>query len=223
MNQDLPSTKNSFPLTTVLFVVLALATLIFAGLFVYSFTQAQNATATLNQARNKAAIDAAAAQKKIDQKSFIAESESPYRSYKAPIEYGSFTVNFPKTWSSRVAESANGIIQVNLSVNPDFVRYKDDIAQPVALRVRLIQQNSNAYIATFAEAIKKGSLKKSSMTVSGQNAVVLTGHYHDDSGFADFVRLVAVPVRDKVVVFSSEITAYSAEIDTVLAQSKIIP
>ena len=206
-----------------LLVVLSIATLIFAGLFIFSYAQATSAKSSLNAAKQKAAQDAAAKQKLTDAAASAAALESPYRSYKAPTEFGSFTVNFPKSWSSRVAETADAQVQVNMSANPDFVRYKGDQAQPVALRVRLIQQTSNSYIAAFDEAIKSGALKKSNITVSGQNAVSLTGHFHDDSGASDFVRLVAVPVRDKVIVFSCENGLYTSQFDAVISQSKIIP
>lgn len=223
MNQDLPPTQRSFPLTGILLAILGGATLLFAGLFLWSFSQAQTATSTLNKATLRAAQEAAAKQKKADLAASITALEVPYRSYQAPISFGSFTINFPKSWSSRVAETAENPTQVNLSVNPDFVRYKGDQAQAVALRVRLIQQNSNLFLANYADSIKSGVLKKSTIVVSGQNAVALTGHYQDDSGSAGFVRLVAVPVRDKVLVFSCENGLYTSEFETTLSQSKIIP
>jgi hypothetical protein len=223
MNQDLPPVQKSLPLTGILLVILSVATLIFAGLFLWSFSQAQTATGILNKATANAAQNAAAKQKKTDTAATLAALEVPYRSYQAPVSFGSFTVNFPKSWSARVSESASNTTQVNLSVNPDFVRYRDDQAQAVALRVRLVQQNSNLFLASFADAIKSGALKKSNTTISGQNAIALTGHFHDESVSPDFVRMVAVPVRDKVIVFSCENGLYTSQFDLVLAQSKIIP
>lgn len=223
MNQDLPPVQKSLPLTGILFVILSVATLIFAGLFLWSFGRAQDATAILNKATAQADQNATEKQKKADSTAALAALEIPYRSYQAPVSFGSFTVNFPKSWSARVAESASSTNQVNLSVNPDFIRYKDDLPQPVAVRIRLIQQNSNLFLASFAEAIKAGSLKKSNITVSGQNAIALTGHFHDEAIAPDFVRMVAVPVRDKVIVFSCENGLYTSQFDVVLSQSKIIP
>lgn len=223
MNQDLPPAQRSLPLTNILLVVLGLTTLIFAGLFLFSYDQASTATKTLNQAKQKAAAEAAQKQKKADIAANLAALEIPYRSYQAPTAFGSFTVNFPKSWSSRVSEIAENKTQVNLSVNPEFVRYKGEQALPVALRVRLIQQTSNSFIAEFSETIKSRKLTKSTMTVSGQNAIVLSGNFKSEDGLSGFVRLVAVPVRDKVIVFTCENGLYTQQFETVIAQAKIIP
>ena len=203
---------------------MSLTTVVFAGLFLFYFSQAQTAINTLTQAKKESGTVARSDQKKADAILQETALESPFRSYQAPDEFGSFNVKFPKNWSARLAESGNGQVQVNLSVNPDFIRYKDEITQPVALRVQLIKQNNNAFIAEFADAIKSGTLKKSTIVISGQNGIALTGHFHDTSGSkSDFVRLVAVPVRDKVLVFTCENGLYTTQFDSTISQSKIVP
>ncbi len=224
MNHDLETSPKSPPLVPILLGILGLTTVIFAGLFLYYFAQAQTANNSLDQAKKEASTVARADQKKADVAAQEVALESPFRSYQAPEEFGSFNVKFPKNWSARLAESAGGQVQVNLSVNPDFIRYKDDTTQPVALRVRLIKQNNNAFIAEFADAIKSGALKKSSIVVSGQNGIALTGHYIDtNQSKSDFVRLVAVPVRDKVLVFTCENGLYTSQFDSTVSQTKIVP
>lgn len=223
MNQDLPPAQRALPLTSILLVVLGITTVIFAGLFLFSYNKASSATNNSNQVAQSAAIQAAQKQKKTDLAANIAAMEIPYRTYQAPTAYGSFIVSFPKSWSSRVSEAAENKVQVNLSVNPDFVRYKGDSALPVALRVRLIQQTSNSFIAEYAESIKSRKLVKTTSIVSGQNAIVLTGNFRSDDDTSGFVRLVAVPVRDKVIVFTCENGLYTQQFEEVIAQAKIIP
>ncbi len=222
MNHELESSPKSLPLVPILISIIGLTTVIFAGLFLYYYSQAKTATNILDQAKKEASTAARAEQKKADSAAQEVALESPFRSYQAPDEFGSFNVKFPKNWSARLAESAPGQVQVNLSVNPDFIRYKDDVTQPVALRVRLIKQNINAFIAEFEDAIKTGAVKKSGIVVSGQNGIALTGHYTDPSQ-GGFVRLVAVPVRDKVLVFTCENGLYTSQFDATVSQSKIVP
>lgn len=224
MNKDLETSPKSLPLVPIFLGLLGVTTLIFASLFLYFYAQAQTANSSLSQAKKEAATAARADQKKADALSQEIALESPFRSYQAPDEFGSFNVKFPKNWSARLSESASGQVQVNLSVNPDFIRYKDDVTQPVALRVRLIKQNSNSFIAEFADAVKSGAIKKSAIIVSGQNGIALTGHFTDiTQNKSDFVRLVAVPVRDKVLVFTCENGLYTSQFDATVSQSKIVP
>jgi hypothetical protein len=224
MNQDLETSPKSLPLIPILLGILGLTTVIFAGLFLFFYSQAQTANSTLFQAKKEASAVARSDQKKVDAAAQELSLESPFRSYQAPDEFGSFNIKFPKSWSARLAESAAGQVQVNLSVNPDFIRYKDEITQPVALRVRLIKQNSNAFIGDFDDAIKAGTLKKSSIVVSGQNGIALTGHFTDSTqNQSSFVRLVAIAVRDKVLVFTCENGLYTTQFDSTISQSKIVP
>ena len=224
MNNDLDTSPKSFPFIPVLLITLSLTTLIFAGLFVVYFSQSSNVNTNLIQAKKTSAVAAKDEQKKLDMAAAERALETPFRSYDAPDQFGSFSIKFPKNWSSRVSESVQNSVQVNLSVNPDFVRYKDDVPQPVALRVRLIKQSANSFISGFEDALKKGMIKKSSISMSGQTGIAFTGHYHDESGISpDFVRLVAFPVRDKVLIFSCENGLYTAQFDTTISQSKIIP
>ena len=130
MNQDLEASPKSYPLVPILITVLGLTTVLFAGLFLLYFSQATTAKSTLSQAKKAAADSARSEQKKADIAASELAQEVPFRSYQAPEEFGSFNVKFPKNWSARLAESTSSQIQVNLSINPDFVRYKDDSASP---------------------------------------------------------------------------------------------
>jgi len=81
--------NNRNPLIIVLIAVLGLGALGFGVLAVMGFSKASTATTTLN-AQSKAAADSARTdQKKIDQTAAELASESPFRSYVAPVEYGS--------------------------------------------------------------------------------------------------------------------------------------
>jgi hypothetical protein len=223
MNPSAQPGERNFPLVPIVIATLAVATAAFAVLFVIYFSKNATATKTLTQAKREAVLAGAAQQKKLDAKATEIASESPFRRYDAPSQFGPFVIKFPKNWSARVAENANRTTQVNFSANPDFIRYKDDEPLAVALRVRLIQQNANAYVQNYDDAVKSGALKKSALTVSGQKATLLQGNYDDGSGTAAIVRLVAVPVRDKVIVFTCENSAYTTQFDTVVSQATIIP
>jgi len=62
-------------------------------------------------------------------------------------------------------------------------------------------------------------LKKSDTTVSGIPAIQFTGKFTDKRT----KRMIAVPIRDKTLVFTNEDPTYNSEFDLILAQSKINP
>ena len=181
-----------------------------------AFTQAKTATTTL-ETQKKAAADAARSdQKKQDATAAEIAAESPFRSYVAPLEYGSFEIKFPKNWSGYVEQTRSGTTQVNLVLNPDFVRKDNNVEDLQATKVILMQRTLEEYLKPYTNV--KG-LDKADVTVAGIKSVQLSGKIPDRRSS----RIVAVPVRDKTILFVNENSKYSREFDQILAQSKIVP
>jgi hypothetical protein len=134
------------------------------------------------------------------------------------VEYGSFEIKFPKNWSGYVDQEKSGK-QVDLVLNPDFVRRINATDELAAARVLLQETQADQFMTSFASQVKRGSLKQSDITISGQHAYDFTGQFQDRRT----TREVVVPVRDKVLVFINENNRYSSEFNQILAQSKIIP
>jgi hypothetical protein len=199
-----------------LIVVLGIGAVVFAGLTVTAFGQAKAAKSNLDK-KTKAAADAARTdQKKTDDRNAEIASESPYRSYVAPIEYGSFEIKFPKNWSSSVDEERSSGTQVSLIVHPDFIRRQNGVDDLMALKVQLQQKTLNEFLRNYDN---QKNISKADFTVSGVKGVQLTGKFSDKRT----TRIVVVPIRDKSLVFTNEAGQYSSEFDQVLAQSKIVP
>jgi hypothetical protein len=212
-----PSRAHS-PFMILLVVFLGVGTILFGILTITFYDQAQSATNTLNAHESAAATNAKNQQKKTDALAYSIENESPFRSFTAPDLYGSFVINFPKDWSSTVDEEQDGT-QVSLALNPDFVQTEDGVAQPVAARVMLIDQPESQYMSQFTSQVQQGMLSQAGITVSGQTGFDLRGQFNDQKT----VREVVIPVRDKVLVFTTENSTYATEFDQILAQCKINP
>jgi hypothetical protein len=206
------------PLFFVLIAVLALGTIGFGIATVVNYNAASVATKTLNE-QVAAAVDVAKKeQKKADDEAFRLASESPYRSYVAPVEFGSFEIKFPKTWSGWVDHQQQGN-QVTLLVNPDFVRRSQGQDELTAGRILLIERTRESYMQQYTALVKQGKLKQADITVSGQKAYDITGVFQDKKT----TRVVIVPVRDKVLVFINENSKYASQFNEILAQAKVIP
>ena len=201
-----------------LIVVLGLGTVGFGAATVVFSGKASTATKNLESAKATAVAKAKADQKKQDDIDNTRAAESPFRAYTAPEEYGSFVINFPKTWASYVDQETSGT-QVSLAVNPDFIRRTKGQDGAYAARVMLIERSKDQYLAQFTGLIKNKTIKQADTKVDNQPAYDLTGTFSDHKT----IRQIVVPVRDKVLVFTTENSAYAAEFNAILAQAKIIP
>ncbi|HVQ44976.1 MAG TPA: hypothetical protein VMT30_08550 [Candidatus Saccharimonadia bacterium] len=202
----------------ILVLLLGLGTVGFGVLTLTFSSKAATATKTLEAQKAAAAAKARDEQKKTDQADFTKQNESPFRSYTAPEPFGAFVINFPKTWTSTVDEENTGT-QVKLIVNPDFVRRKNGQDDKIAAKVIFLDQPKDKYLAQYASLFKKGTLKQSSTEVSGQPAINIVGQFGD----LKTVRLVVVPIRDKVLLFSTENDQLSTEFNQIISQAKINP
>ena len=211
-----PSGGNQNLLVIALIAVLALGTAGFGALAIIAFGKASKATSTLKVSTESAAQSARADQKKLDVSAAELAAESPYRSYGAPLEYGSFEIRFPKNWSGAVLETRSSTVQVDLTLNPNFLRKQNNIDDPIAARVTLNQRTLEEYTKQYAT---NKVLKRADIKVAGIPGYEFTGPFPDRRT----KRLIAVPVRDKTLVFISENTAYASEFDQILAQSRINP
>jgi hypothetical protein len=206
------------PLIAIMVIILAVGTIGFGAATVYFGGRASTAMSTLNAQKAIAADNARADQKSLDLVDNTKANESPYRSYVAPEQYGSFNIKFPKDWSSSVDEEANGT-QVQLIINPDFIRKTNGSDNPVAIRVVLIERTKDNFLSQYTSPIRYGTIKQVLTKVSSQPAYDLTGKF----GNTSTIRMVVVPIRDKVLVFSTEDVKYASQFNEALAQATIIP
>jgi hypothetical protein len=207
--------------STVMFAligILGLGTVGFGIAAVLAYSKASIATTTLNQQKAAAAVTAKKEQKKDDDQANLIASESPFRSYVAPVDFGSFEIKFPKNWSGYVDQEQIGT-QVSLVINPDFISRSNGADELVAGRVQLIERTKDSYLQQYTSLIKRNTLKQADITVSGLKGYDITGTFADKKT----TRQVIVPVRDKVLVFTNENSKYSNEFNQILAQANIIP
>jgi hypothetical protein len=201
-----------------LIAILGLGAVGFGILTVVQYNKATVATKTLESQKDAAAKAAKAEQKKEDDLAAIAANESPFRSYVAPVDFGSFEIKFPKNWSSFVDQEPQGT-QISLALNPEFIRRTGNADELMAARVQLIERTKDAYLQTFSASLKRGTLKQADITISGQHAYDITGQFTDKKS----TRQVIVPVRDKVLVFINENGKFGSEFNQILSQAKVIP
>ena len=210
--------KKLLILTFVLgFGVLALTIATIVG-----FIIAGSATTNADKKALTAATAARADQKKADELAARLVQESPYRTYAAPTQYGSFKLAYPKSWSSYASYSQGGArTPLELMLNPDLVSATDGKNQPLACHLQLIQSSLDDYLTPYKGAT---GINTEDITVSGIKGKNLSGDLGAVSpDNADVVRLVVIPIRDKVMVFTNEDANYASEFTNILEQANIVP
>lgn len=210
------SGRNNKGIFLAIIAVLGLTTAALGATAIVAFNQASTAKNTVEQQKKTATDAARADQKTQDQRAAEIAAESPFRSYIAPLEYGSYEIKFPKNWSGSVIEDRNAQTQVALTVHPDFIRRSNGTDDLMAARIQLQQKTINEFLRQY-ETNKKVS--RTDVTVSDIKSVQLTGAFPDKR----IVRMIVVPVRDKSLIFINEAAKYSREFDEIIAQSKIRP
>ncbi len=206
------------PIMIILIVLLGLGAIGFGIMAITFYNQAQTANNTVDTQKAQAVAAAIKVQKSNDDAAYAKAAESPFRSYTAPDADGAFIINFPKNWDGWVDEEQSGT-NVNLIINPDFVRVSQSVNELAACVVKLIEEPSSQYMTQFASYIQEGQMKQANITISGIQGYDLTGQFSDNRT----TRMVVVPVRDKVLVFTNENAKYAAEFDEILAQAKVNP
>jgi hypothetical protein len=209
-----PSGPKTLPLI-IISVVLGVIAIILAVFMILALNQASADRSTVNSQKTAAATAARADQKKTDDAAAKAAAESPYRSYTAPAEFGSFVIKFPKNWESYVNYSQSSQDNLDLMLHPDLITANNNEPQLLACRITMRQGTLDNYLQQFHN---NPSVKQSDITVSGIKGKELIGIQDKRS-----VRTIALPVRDKTLLFTNEDKNFASEFSTILAQSKIIP
>ena len=196
--------------------VFGVAAIGFAIFGVAAYNDAGTAKATLTEQKKAAATAAADDQKKKDDQANEIANESPFRSYVAPIEYGSFEIKFPKNWSATVDQERSQLNQVTMVVHPDFVRIENSQPELSATKVMLQQRTLDEFLRTYNG---QKSVTRTDIVVDGIKGVQLGGKIPDKR----INRIVVLPIRDKCLVFVLEDSQYAPQFDQILAQSNLVP
>lgn len=172
---------------------------------------------TPEQQLTVAVSEARRLQREEDQARFDEERQSPYRRYEAPDIYGDITVRFPKNWNLYVQDDSEKATEIDLYMNPDFIRIQAGVDTVYAFRMQLNDELFDEQNQNFAEAARDGDLKASSITVSGLEGVLYDGEIA--KGHEGL--LAVLPYRDKTLVLWTESRQYADEFTQILQRTEI--
>ncbi len=176
----------------------------------------------LTEATKQGQLQGATAQKTIDEKKYIEEKNSDFRTYTAPQEAGSFQVDIPKSWSLAITQNDSTALLSALSM-PDYV---DTKLEKYALRFSLQNKNIDTIKKPLDNLAKEPDAKKrkvssEEVTISGIKGVRYTGQI---SSKISNGTLILVPLRDKTFsIQTDDNTTYLTVFNAIVSNLKLNP
>lgn len=144
---------------------------------------------------------------------FLQKEKSPYKGYTSSAQYGSFTFQYPKTWSGYADEDGE---EITLTMNPDTVSANTKSSH--ALKVQVINRSYDSIVKTLDGPIKQGRLSAAAYalpSVSDAVGLRVDGEVDSDKRGA----AVYVPLRDKTIVITTETPERMADFNDVILKT----
>jgi hypothetical protein len=214
--------RGEINLHLVLTIFLCIGMVLFGVLSIAAYST--NATTNANLATSNAAAAQAAAtsQKHADTVANTKANELPYQTYTADPLFGSFQLQFPKSWSVYSEENGSNGTALDIIADPAIVSVNDDqnAINTHQFELQLVSESLTQVNQGYAENLKNGTLASKATTVSGIPATWYQGAIDNQrhTGVA-----ITMQVRDKVMIITTDTLDYLSEFQTILSTAKISP
>lgn len=148
-----------------------------------------------------------------DEVKFAEREKEPRREFVGPDDYGRIAFTYPKTWSVYLAKDAvkGGDYEVYLHpIQIPSLDYGED--QRFAVRFQILNQDYNSYIEQYADRVKEGKLRSTTISVNGDSGIRF------DGSFTEKIRgaIVVFKIRDKTVVFKTDADTFKPDFDALI-------
>lgn len=185
-----------------------------AGFGIWAYTGMQDYK---NNVEPKIATAVAKAEEETSSKKdkeFTEKEKQPLRNYTGPTEYGSLSINYPKTWSVYADESGSGSAPVSAHLNPNFVPGLQS-NNNVALRLEVVNTAYSQVVSTIESSVKSGKVTAKPYSLSTLPSVVglrLDGEVVNQKQGA----MIVLPLRDKTIKVWTEASQFVADFDNII-------
>jgi len=207
-----PRADSSSVLKTAVIVILVLL-LIGAGLLaVYFYSEYRLAQSDVDTKIDAAVLDALKTREDELEAEFAEREKNPSKTFTGPVDYGSLSFKYPKTWSVYVAKDASSGSTFEAYLHPNEV---PPISGNTVFALRVTMETGSVESATnrYNGLVSQGNLRSSAITVNGtESATRFDGELPNK--FQGSV--VIFRIRDKVVTLQSDAELYRADFDNLV-------
>jgi len=150
-----------------------------------------------------------------DAATYEAEEKKPNRTFAGPEDFGAVSFDYPKTWSTYIANDASSGGTYQAYLHPVAVPQVLATTQ-FAVRVSIETKDYDSVLTNYAALVKKGDLKSSTVKINGVDSTRLDGSFSKDlRGSA-----VVFKLRDKTVTIRTDAETFKADFDALIATIK---
>lgn len=203
--------KNHMPLLIIALSLTLLLLFAAAGFGMWAFTSRQDYKNNSDK-KVAAAVQVAKEQEgKAKDAEHAEQDKSPTRTYAGPAQYGSVSIQYPKTWSAFVTES-NGGIPIDGYFHPSFVPGTQS-GTAFALRVQVVAQPYSQVARQFDPTTNKNITVKPYSAPKVPSVVGM----RVDGQIVQSAKLVGtaivLPVRDKTIIVSTQSVTFRGDLE----------
>ncbi len=190
----------------IIIVVLALISIVFIWLYIQKYID-YDTISTDVQGQIDAAVAMAVAENTTKmEEEFLEREKYPYKNFMGPIDYGSLTFEYPKTWSVYVAKDATSGGDFEAYLNPGEVEPVSN--QTInALRVTIRNTSFDQATRSYDNYLRNGRLTLSTRNVGGALANIYVGELPSSIHGV----LAMFKLRDKTVMLQTDADVFAAE------------
>lgn len=198
---------------TIILSIIVISTLAFA---LWAYSGRQDFKNNVDQKISAATTKAKKGQVEEDNKRFAEELKNPLKTYTGPSDYGSLSIQYPKTWSGYLASNglSSGAI-MDMYFHPDIIPPlggQGTARSAVALRVQVLNQ-------TYSQAInplKMRSEQEQAQVIAepyalpkmpSQAGILFRGQLTNDLNGLE----IYIPLRDKTIKIGTDTDQYLAD------------
>jgi hypothetical protein len=213
--------RGEFTIVTLLLIIVSVLFVAAGSFAIWAFMERQDYK---NNVDTKITAANAVVKKQTqleDQKLFAEEAKNPLKTYVGPEQYGTISLDYPKTWSMYVATTGtNTSAGLDTYFAPDYVPGVTDQNAVYSLRVKVLNQQyatvMRAYSANKKVTVAPYELPK----VKGEIGSRVEGQITPKKQGV----MIVLPVRDKTLQVWTESDTFRADLDNIiLANLTFVP
>lgn len=195
-----------------LIVLLALF-VVAAGFGVWAFMERQDYKDNSDQKAAVAVEQAKAATQTEDALKYAEEAKNPLKTFVGPSDFGSMTVQYPKTWSAYVQQGSE--IPLNGYFHPDVVSDVEQETSVFALRIEIVEEAYDQVLGEFTAASEQGEVTVSPYKLAKVNSVIgsrVEGQIEQDKQGI----MVIFPLRNVTLKVWTETNQYTKDFNDII-------
>lgn len=204
------------------FVMVLVLLVVAAGFGIWAFMERQDYKDNSDQKAAVAAQEAKVATKAEEAAKYAEEAKNPLKTYVGPSDFGSVTLQYPKTWSAYVVQNGNDQ-PLDAYFHPDVVPDIEQEASVFALRIEIVEDAYDQVLAEFTSGAEEGQITVSPYKLPKVDGVV-GSRVDGQIGAEKRGNMVLFPLRNVTLKVWTETDQYTKDFsDIVLANLTFSP